>query len=211
MIPINSRSAVAIIVTDTGHIENKMFQFGEDVSVNDMKTCCDIFNDQLKDTPINQVVSKMQEIKPLMSAKIVRSEVLFEAFVTAFMKFATEKVAVSGRSNMLYQPEFSDISKLKQLMKILENSDLFQKWTDQEGNVAIHVGERNEVLQIGDVSVISTKFHVKNDEEGQLMVVGPNRMQYSKVVALMDYMSDVIEDVFTEGGSSDGSGNKEDK
>ena len=211
LIPINSRSAVAIIVTDTGHIENKMFQFGEDVSVNDMKTCCDIFNDQLKDTPINQVVSKMQEIKPLMSAKIVRSEVLFEAFVTAFMKFATEKVAVSGRSNMLYQPEFSDISKLKQLMKILENSDLFQKWTDQEGNVAIHVGERNEVLQIGDVSVISTKFHVKNDEEGQLMVVGPNRMQYSKVVALMDYMSDVIEDVFTEGGSSDGSGNKEDK
>ena len=211
LIPINSRSAVAIIVTDTGHIENKMFQFGEDVSVNDMKTCCDIFNDQLKDTPINQVVSKMQEIKPLMSAKIVRSEVLFEAFVTAFMKFATEKVAVSGRSNMLYQPEFSDISKLKQLMKILENSDLFQKWTDQEGNVAIHVGERNEVLQIGDVSVISTKFHVKNDEEGQLMVVVPNRMQYSKVVALMDYMSDVIEDVFTEGGSSDGSGNKEDK
>lgn len=211
LIPVNSRSAVSIIVTDTGHIENKMFQFGEDVSVNDMKTCCDIFNEQLKDVPINQVISKMEEIRPLMSAKIARSEVLFEAFVTAFMKFASEKVAVSGRSNMLYQPEFCDISKLKKLMQVLENSDMFQKWTDQEGNVSIRVGDRNEVLQIGDVSVISTKFHVKNDEEGQLMVVGPNRMQYSKVVALMDYMSDVIEDVFTEGGSSDGSGSKKDK
>lgn len=203
LIPINTRSAVAIIVTDSGHIENKIFSFGEDVSVKDLKTCCDILNQQLKGTPIEDTIDKMQEIKPLMTAKLVRSEVLFEAFVTAFMKFATEKVAVSGRSNMLYQPEFSDVDKLRKLMAILENGDLFQKWTDQEGNVAIHVGNRNEVLQIGDVSIVSTKFHYKNQEEGQLMVIGPNRMQYSKVVSLMDAMSDVIEDVFSEGGHED--------
>ncbi len=202
LIPINTRSAVAIIVTSTGHIENKIFQFGEDVPVRDLKTCCDLMNEQLAGTPISEVIHKMDEIRPLMTAKIVRSEVLFEAFVAAFMKFATEKVAVSGRSNMLYHPEFSDISKLKQLMKILENGDLFQKWTDQEGNVAIHIGSRNELLQIGDVSVLSTRFHYKNDEEGQLMVIGPNRMQYSKVVALMDTMSDVIEEVFSDEGGN---------
>lgn len=203
MVPINTQSAVAIIVTDSGHVENKIFSFKQPISAQDLQTCCDIFNQQLKGTPISQVVERMEEIRPLMSARISRSEVLFEAFVTAFMKFASEKVAVHGRSNMLYQPEFSDLNKLKQLMSVLENGDLFQRWTDQAGNVAIHVGERNEVLQIGDVSVISTKFHYKNEEEGQLMVVGPNRMQYSKVVALMDYMSDVIEDVFMEGGSED--------
>ena len=203
MVPINTKSAVAIIVTDSGHVENKIFTFKQDVTAKDLEVCCDIFNQQLKGTPISEVVVKMEEIKPLMSARISRSEVLFEAFVTAFMKFATEKVAVHGRSNMLYQPEFSDLDKLRELMSVLENGDVFHKWTDQAGNVAIHVGERNEVLQIGDVSVISTKFHCKNDEEGQLMVVGPNRMQYSKVVALMDYMSDVIEEVFMEGGNED--------
>lgn len=108
---------------------------------------------------------------------------------------------------MLYQPEFSDINKLKQMMRILENGNLFHQWTDQEGNVAIQIGERNELLQIGDCSVLTTKFHYNSDEEGQLMVVGPNRMQYSKVVALMDYMSNVIEDVFgtdkNEGGAND--------
>lgn len=203
MVPINAQSAVAIIVTDSGHVENKIFSFKQDVTPKDLQTCCDIFNKQLKGTPISEVVNKMEEIRPLMSAQISRSEVLFEAFVTAFMKFATEKVAVHGRSNMLYQPEFCNLDKLKKLMSVLENGDLFQKWTDQAGNVAIHVGQRNEVLQIGDVSVISTKFHYNSEEEGQLMVVGPNRMQYSKVVALMDYMSDVIEDVFMEGGKSD--------
>ena len=191
-------------MTDQGHTENKVFDFGTEVSVQDIKTCTDLLNDQLVGTPISEVVDKMKEIEPLMAAKVVRHEVLFEAFVTAFMRFATEKVKVSGRSNMLYQPEFSDLNKLKELMAVLESSSLFHQWTDQKDNVAIQIDQRNELLQIGDCSVVTTKFHYNNDEEGQLMVVGPNRMQYSKVVALMDYMSSVIEDVFAQkGGGND--------
>jgi heat-inducible transcriptional repressor len=206
LVPINKQSAVAIIITDQGHTENKVFQFGTDISLQDIQNCTDLLNDQLVGTPIEDVVDKMKEIEPMMAAKLVRHEVLFEAFVSAFMKFASEKVAVSGRSNMLYQPEFSDINKLKKLMQVLEDGSLFHKWTDQEGNVAVQIGERNELLQIGECSVVTTKFHYNKDEEGQLMVVGPSRMQYSKVVALMDYMSNVIEDIFTtddEGGAKD--------
>ena len=104
LIPINNQSAVAIIVTDQGHTENKVFQFGTDVSMQDIQNCTDLLNDQLVGTPIEDVVDKMKKIEPMMAAKLVRHEVLFEAFVSAFMRFATEKVAVSGRSNMLYQP-----------------------------------------------------------------------------------------------------------
>lgn len=206
LIPINARNAVAIIVTDSGHTENKIFQFNTDISVDDLKNCTDLMNDQLVGTPIDLVVDRMKEIEPLMASKLARHEVLFDAFVDAFMRFATEKVAVSGRSNMLYQPEFSDVNKLQQLMKVLESSDLFKEWTDQKNNVAISIGSKNEVIQIGECSVITTKFHCNDSEEGQLMVVGPNRMQYSKVIALMDYMSDVIEGVFgvdVEGGGGD--------
>lgn len=203
VIPINLKSAVAIFVTNQGHTENKMFQFNQDVSVDDIKACTDLLNDQLVGTPICDVVDKMKEIEPMMAAKLVRHEVLFEAFVTAFMRFATEKVAVSGRSNMLAQPEFSDVNRLRELMKALDNGKLFHQWTDQEDNVAIQIGTRNELIQIGDCSVVTAKFHYNNQEEGQLMVVGPNRMQYSKVVALMDYMSNVIEDVFNSGPGGD--------
>ena len=212
LIPINARNAVAIIVTDTGHTENKIFQFDMDISVEDLKKCTDLMNDQLVGTPINSVVDRLKEIEPLMASKVSRHEVLFEAFVDAFMCFATEKVAVSGRSNMLSQPEFCDVDRLKKLMKILEDSSLFRQWTDQENNVAISIDSKNEVIQIGDCSVVTTKFHYTDHEEGQLMVVGPNRMQYSKVIAVMDCMSDIIEDVFgvdVEGGGSSESGTKE--
>ena len=206
LIPINAKSAVAIFVTDSGHTESKTFHFDEAVSLEDLRNCTSLMNDHLVGVPISDILDKMQEIKSLMAAKLVRHEVLFEAFTEAFMKFASEKVVVSGQSNMLYQPEFSDIDKLKRLMRLLENSHLFKEWAQQGSNQAIPIGTRNELIQIGDCSVITAKFHYNDLEEGQLMVVGPNRMQYSKVIALMDYMSDVIEGVFgvhEEGDASD--------
>lgn len=202
LVPINSRNAVALIVTDTGHIENKVFQFSSDVGIKDLTKCCELMNAHLAGTPINEVISRLSQIRPMMQAQLSRSEVLFEAFVTTFMKFAQEKVSVSGRSNMLVQPEFSDVNKLKRLMEILESGELFHEWT-QQAHGTIPLDERHAILQMGEFSVITTKVHYRDKEDGQLMVVGPNRMEYARVVALMDYMSDMIEQVFRSGGFDD--------
>ena len=196
LVPLSSRSAVAIFITDHGHTENKTFHFDTDVSVKDIKTCCDLLNDKLSGTPIKDVVDKMQEIEPLLAAQVARHEVLFEAFVSAFMKFANDKVYCSGQNNMLYQPEYADINKLREVMKVLEDSSLFRQLANHEGNVAIEISGDNDLIQVDDMAVVSSKFHISDGEEGQLMIVGPTRMQYSKVVALMEYMSQVIEDLY---------------
>ena len=207
LVPVNEKSAVAIIVTNKGHTENKFLQFKEEVSTDDLKKCTDLLNDKLVGTPICQVVDRMNDIHPIMAATLVRHEVLFEAFVTAFMKFAQDRIKVSGRGNMLFQPEFSDLNRLKELMNVLENGHMIKEWTNKESNVSVRIGNRKELTQIGDCSIISAKFHYSDSEEGQLMVVGPNRMQYSKVVGLMDYMTNVIEDIFyddkNKGGGND--------
>lgn len=198
LIPLTQRSAVAIFVTDHGHTENKTFNFNTDVSIEDIKTCTDLLNDKLSGTPICDVVDRMREIEPLLASHVARHEVLFEAFVNAFMRFATENVYCSGQSNMLYQPEFADIEKLKELMKMLEDSSLFRQIANHEGNMAIEIGGEHELVQVDNVAVISSKFRIGDNEQGELMVVGPTRMQYNRVVALMEYMSKVIEDMYNE-------------
>lgn len=196
LFPISARSAVAVFITDHGHTENKTFSFDRDVSVEDIKTCCDLLNDKLSGTLIHEIVNKMQDIEPLLAAHVARHEVLFEAFVNAFMRFANDHVYCSGQSNMLYQPEFADIEKLKELMKMLEDSSLFRQLANHEGNMAIEIGGDNELIHVNNVAVISSKFKISDHEQGELMVVGPTRMQYSRVVALMEYMSNVIEDLY---------------
>ncbi|MEG1732358.1 MAG: heat-inducible transcriptional repressor HrcA [Longicatena sp.] len=196
LFPISERSAVAVFITDHGHTENKTFQFDTEVGVEDIKTCCALLNDKLSGIPISEVVEKMKEIQPLLASHVARHEVLFEAFVNAFMRFATEHVYCSGQSNMLYQPEFADIEKLKEIMKMLEDSSLFRQLANHEGDVAIEIGGDNELLAMNDVSVVSSKFKINEFEEGELMIVGPTRMQYSRIVSLMEYMSKVIEDMY---------------
>ena len=206
MVPLSTDSAVALFVTDTGHTENKLFRFEQDVSLPDLTTCTDLLNSHLKGIRLEDIAGHLEELRPLMAAKLARSEVLYEAFAAAFMNFAAEKMAVSGRSNMLAQPEFSDVNRVRKLMKILEDSDLFNAWTHQSTNIAVPIGGRNELIQIGDCSVVTAKFRTCDEEEGRLMVVGPNRMPYARVIALTDAMSDAIEEIFgtdKKGGRQD--------
>lgn len=206
MVPLDGSSAVALFVTDTGHTENKLFRFGQDVSLRDLTTCTDLLNTHLRGVRLEDIGTHLEQLRPLMAASLTRSEVLYEAFAAAFMNFAAEKMSVSGRSNMLAQPEFSDVNRVRKLMKILEDSDLFEAWAHQTTNVAVPIGTRNELIQIGDCSIVTAKFRTRDREEGRLMVVGPNRMPYARVIALTDAMSDVIEEIFgtdKKGGRQD--------
>lgn len=200
LIPITERSAVAIFVTDHGHTENKTFQFETEVSVEDIQNCCTILNEKLSGTPIVNVVERMQEIQPLLEAHITRHEILFQAFVNAFVRFASDNVYCSGQSNMLYQPEFADIEKLKQLMKMLEDSSVWRQLANHEGDLMVRIGDEgdHQITHMNNVAVIASKFKLNESEEGQLMIVGPTRMQYNRVVALMEYMSKVIEEMYRD-------------
>jgi heat-inducible transcriptional repressor len=62
----------------------------------------------------------------------------------------------------------------------------------------IEIGGENQLIQMNNVAVVSSRFKLGNHEEGELMVVGPSRMQYNRVVALMEYMSEVLEEMYKE-------------
>ncbi len=196
--PINERSAVCVFITSEGHTENKTFHFDENISLKDIQTCCNVLNDQLCGTRVVDVVERLQEIKPLLQGQIARHEVLFQAFVSAFVKFASDNVYTSGTSNMLYQPEFADIKKLQQLMKMLEDTSIWRQLSSQDSEVKVRIGENNDVIHVDNVSVVTSRFKINQSEEGQLMVVGPTRMPYNRIVALMEYMSRVIEEMYNE-------------
>lgn len=198
--PISESSAVCVFITSHGHTENKTFHFDENISLKDIQTCCNIMNEQLAGLPICDVAAKMEEIRPLLSSKITRHEVLFRAFASAFMKFASENVYTSGTSNMLYQPEFADIEKLKQLMSFLEDTSVWRQLGNSAGDISIRIGGDNSIIPMDNVSVISSRIRLKNNEEGQLMVVGPTRMPYNRIVTLMEYMAKVIEDLYRNDG-----------
>ena len=106
LFPIDERNAVCVFITNTGHTETKTFHFDADVPFTDIETCTDILNSRLKGTPITELADRMRDLKPDLTAVVKQHELLFTAFVKAFVRFASENVYFSGKDKMLYQPEF---------------------------------------------------------------------------------------------------------
>ncbi len=197
--PISDSSAVVVFITNTGHTENKTFNFDDEVSIEDISTCCQILNDRLRGTYLEDVVEKMQSLEVLLASQVRKHEQLFAAFMNAFIKFASENVYFSGTQNMLYQPEFADIEKLKGLMSMLDDASIWRNIELEASEIAVRTNQRSQLVWKDDVAVVTTKFFLNHEDEGQLMVVGPSRMDYDRIVSLLEYISLTIEKFYGKG------------
>ena len=197
---LNNRNAVCVFITNTGHTETKTFRFDEDVSLSDIENCTEILNSRLKGVAIADLVNRMEQIKPDLAMVVQRHDLLFTAFVQAFVKFANENIYFSGRDKMLYQPEFGDIEKLKGLMSLLEDQSVWRDIGHHENAVALRTSRGAELTWLNDMAIVRSTFHVNDNESGQLMVVRPSRMNYESVVAMIEYAAGMIEKMYNRGG-----------
>ncbi|MBQ2689891.1 MAG: heat-inducible transcription repressor HrcA [Solobacterium sp.] len=200
LFPIDERNAVCVFITDTGHSETKTFHFDEDVLIQDIESCTDLLNTHLKGVAIADLPERMEELRPQFSRLVKQHETLFAAFVKAFVKFASETVYFSGRERMLYQPEFEDISKLKKLMEMMKDAQGWRSIDSGERAVALRTNKKSELTWVDDVAIVRTKFRINDMDSGQLMVVGPSRMDYDKVISMLEYAVSIIENVYSDNG-----------
>lgn len=198
---IDEKTAVCVFITNTGYTENKTFNFSQSVSIEDIETCTDILNDRLKGIQICDLPEKLEQLKPVLNQSIQRFEMLYNAFAGAFIKFASETLYFDGTSNMMYQPEYADIEKLKELTKFFDDSKLFRSLVDHQtkGNDVVAVTPKGtELVWKDDLAIVTSEIRISSNpnDNARLMVVGPRRMEYSRVVNLLDFISKQIEDMF---------------
>ena len=192
VVPIDEESIIAIIVTDKGHVEHKSIHL-EQVSMEDVKKTVGLINNLISGTPIDEVSRKLEfEIKPIIGNYVKQHEQLYNAFYHVFSDFTNHEVNVMGRTKMLEQPEFSsNIDKVKTVFNKLESPDLLQDIIeDDDKNIKIYIGNENNIDS--DVTVIQTKYK-KDGEEGTIAIIGPKRMEYDRVVGMLEYIKENIE------------------
>lgn len=188
VIPISDQSLVAVVITDKGHVEHKNIYMEERVSVDDVVKTVDIINKLIVGTPIDEVNSKLEfEVKPVIEKYVKQHEVLYNAFYNAFNEFTSSNVTVSGTKNILMQPEFNDTSKMREILSKFEDKDMINNITEEENGINVYIGSENEFDD--DVTVIKTKYSY-NGEEGTIALIGPKRMEYDRVLTLLNYIKE---------------------
>lgn len=191
VIPIDDNNLVAIVVTDKGHVEHKNIYLNSKVSPQDISKTIELINKLIIGTPIDEVSSFLEfEVKPIIANYVKQHEVLYNAFYNAFNEFTNmNHVNMSGRINMLKQPEFSDADRIRDIVSKFEDKDIVESIKEEDTGVNIYIGSESNFDD--DVTIIKSKY-VIDGEEGTIALIGPKRMDYDRVITLLNYINDNI-------------------
>ena len=192
VVPIDQNNIVAIVVTDKGYVEHKNIYISEVIDSKELKQTVDLINKIIVGTSIDAVSEVLEyQVKPIIGRYVKQHEALYNAFYSAFSDFANERVSVNGTKNILMQPEFNDADKIREIISKFEDRDIVNSIKEENDGVKIYIGSENNFDD--DVTVIKTKYTI-NGEEGTIALVGPKRMEYNRVITLLNYIIDNIGD-----------------
>lgn len=194
IIPLDSNQVVALVCTNKGIVENKKFRLEKNIFIDELVKTSELINRMLIGTPINQVSQRLEyEIKPVISKKIHQYEKVYEIFYDAFSDFAknSSNVFFSGKTNILKQPEYDNVDEIKKIIAKFEDESLVRKIEEKSDGVNVYIGDENEFDS--NVTVIKSHYNI-NGEEGTIAIVGPKRMEYDKVVGLLEFINKEIDE-----------------
>ena len=170
-----------------------------DTDLDEITKTVNLINKMIVGTPINEISEKLEyDVKPIIGQYVKQHEVLYNAFYDAFANFTNKAsdVHFAGKNNFLKQPEFSNIEKVKEILNKFDEIETINdihsinESNDEENAIKIHIGRESELSD--DVSVIKTKYNY-NGEEGTIAIIGPKRMEYERVVNLLNYIKENID------------------
>lgn len=197
IIPIATGKIVAIVITNLGHVENKQVDISEMIDKTELVKTTELINKMLVGTPINEIGKKLEfEIKPILPEYVKNYKLLYSTFYEALTDFTEEKnVKFKGRSNILKQPEFSTVDDIKNVISKFESEEIVSKIEETEDEVKIYIGKESEFDD--NLTVIKTKYKTF-DNEGTIAIIGPKRMEYERVVTMLEYIKEQLEKRYNE-------------
>jgi len=195
LVKLNDKKVLIVVVTDLGVLKREANISSTD---EELKKASNILTStftgkNLEDIELNTI---------LLREKLIEYKEIFDCIInliTTRDDDIEKNIAVSGKDKLLDYPEYHDLNKLRKTMTLLEQKDvLYPLLTENNDNLEISVkvgGDEN--LGITDCSIITATYKSKGKTIGTAGVVGPMRMDYSKIVSILKNVTQFLEeDIF---------------
>lgn len=197
LVALDDRRAVVLIVTNHGYVESKKILIPDYLNIRDLEKVCLILNDILKDCLITDID---KTIKAHMSDGKIRAyldyyDELVSTFVRIFTDMVQDKYFLTGQSNILSLPEFQDVNKVKDFLNAIENQEILKVVETSSDRITVRIGQENTVQALKDCTVITVPYELDDGKRGAIAVLGPTRMEYQKIIPLLEYIAENIKKV----------------
>ncbi len=187
LIWLSPHTGVAIVVTSLGVTAQSLFELGAEVQPDDLTRFSNALNARLANHPLRDVTEG--EIAHAAREAGV-SDDLRGAIVAACVTARSNEqptIAAAGAQNLLDQPEFQDLRKLRSILRIVEEQKtLYQIVADAMNSDAasVKIGHELGSEELSDLSVVTVPYRFGAHALGMLSILGPRRMPYGRLLAL---------------------------
>lgn len=187
LIWLAARTGVAIVVTSIGVSAQSLFELRDDVSPDDLTRFSNALNAHLGGRLLREITET--DIAAAASELGVRDD-LKNAVIAAVRGARSNEQAsltASGAQNLLDQPEFQDLRKLRSILRIVEEQKtLYDLVADSmnSDNASVKIGHELGVEEMTDFSIVTVPYRFGQHAIGMLSILGPRRMPYGRLMAL---------------------------
>ena len=190
-LPLDSQHAILCIVADDGSIDTNVVDIPLGMSSEEMDYLAGKMSKLLEDRNLSDI---SVEILQNVHTDVVEDKLIFSSLLQAVRKMTgrrqEQKVFLGGTKQLLNQPEFRDVERVRNLLGILEEEkvlkDLLQGGEDS--GLKVTIGSENKFTGILDCSMVQATYRLNGQIVGTMAVLGPTRMEYGKVISVMDYL-----------------------
>ena len=193
LVHVDDLTFIAVVILSDNTVKNRLIRLMSPMSETDLKRYGMVLNNSFTDLTEERITSQL-----VMAAERATGDengiiVTVASFLIEVLS-DVQQTFVTGTSHLLSHPEFQDVDKARRVMNYLSDSGEMMKLPvpEQGKNVKITIGPENLADELKDSSVVVAKYNVDDDMQGLIGVVGPTRMDYSKIAAWLSYVAGAL-------------------
>lgn len=193
---LGERLLMAVILTENGAVKETIIKYDEDLTQNQVKDLNITFNNKLRGKHLEKIDKPMEEyILSTMKSQAKVIKPIIQQMNKAIEE--TNKIYLEGASKAFDFPEFEKIDTAKNFLSILDTKEEMVEILNSglAKDINVYIGDENENKDLKDLSIITFKHKVGNKDMGTIGIIGPKRMNYSKVISIMKYISKKLNDI----------------
>lgn len=192
-----------IFITEEGIVQSRLIEYEEELTQKDLSRIAEFLNRRLKGLTLKDVKERiMEEIK---NEKAYLNKIVEKA-IGLYLKIIEFELGgdlyIGGMAEVFNLPDFSDISKIKRIVRTIEDKNLIINLLDramESEGIQVFIGSENPCLEMSDCSMVTSTYREGGRVIGTLGIIGPKRMNYSEVISIVGCTAKLLSRVLTEG------------
>jgi heat-inducible transcriptional repressor len=196
LIRLDGSRILMVLVSPTGVVYNRIIGDARGLSQEDLNHAAEYLNRLIQGLPLAEAKKKI--MAQMEAEKDQYDRILFRVWNSSRRALEADQtdVYIDGQSNILDYPEFSeDVQKMKCLLRAFEEKEIMLQLLDmamEGGGIQVYIGVENQVEEMIDCSLIATTYHQRGVPLGTLGLIGPKRMDYSRMIPLVDFTAKAV-------------------